>query len=228
MPSTPLTPLLISASLFLGPLNTLQAENSVNSGRPEKPNILLLLTDDLGWQDVDCYDIDEKNSYVTPNIDALASKGVKFWRAYSPAPTCAPSRCAIISGVHPARAQKTHIKGGTPPRAYSNTSRMMSPWFSARTPVGDYTIASAMKDHGYTTGHKTTKPSLSSSTMPLGLFTPRSKQGRKDYSKNTPNRSALTPKTKKHFPETAQARSTPSTPPWSKRSTTMSAEFLTT
>jgi len=121
--------------------------------RPPKPNILLLLTDDLGWQDVDCYDIDEKNSYITPNIDKLATKGVKFWRAYSPAPTCAPSRCAIISGVHPARAQKTHIKGGTPPRPITESSRMISPWFSARTPVGDYTIASAMKDHGYTTGH---------------------------------------------------------------------------
>ncbi|MGJ8639715.1 MAG: sulfatase [Opitutaceae bacterium] len=121
--------------------------------RPEKPNVVVLLTDDLGWQDVDCYDIDDKNAYVTPNIDALAQKGVLFWRAYSPAPTCAPSRCAIVSGVHPARAQKTHIKGGTPPQALTPQSRMMSPWFSARTPVGDYTIASAMKDNGYTTGH---------------------------------------------------------------------------
>lgn len=121
--------------------------------RPEKPNVVVLLTDDLGWQDVDCYDVDEKNAYVTPNIDALAEKGVLFWRAYSPAPTCAPSRCAIVSGVHPARAQKTHIHGGTPPLPLTPQSRMMSPWYSARTPVGDYTVASAMKDNGYATGH---------------------------------------------------------------------------
>lgn len=121
--------------------------------RPVKPNILVLLTDDLGWQDVDCYDIDEKNLYHTPHIDALAKKGILFRRAYSPAPTCAPSRCAIVSGTHPARAQKTHIKGGTPPIPYSEKTRMMSPWFSARTPIGDYTVASAMQDNGYTTGH---------------------------------------------------------------------------
>ncbi|MDF1756003.1 MAG: sulfatase [Verrucomicrobiales bacterium] len=140
---------LLLAGLIVASFSLLHAEDQ----RPAKPNVLVLLTDDLGWQDVDCYDIDEKNSYTTPNIDALATKGVKFWRAYSPAPTCAPSRCAIVSGVHPARAQKTHIKGGTPPQPYSNDTRMMSPWFSARTPVGDYTIASAMKDFGYTTGH---------------------------------------------------------------------------
>ncbi|MGJ8677026.1 MAG: sulfatase [Akkermansiaceae bacterium] len=137
----------LSASILLPFSGSIAAE------RPSKPNVLVILTDDLGWQDVDCYDIDDKNAYVSPNIDALSKKGVQFWRAYSPAPTCAPSRCAIVSGVHPARAQKTHIKGGTPPSAISKNSRMISPWFSARTPVGDYTIASAMKDHGYVTGH---------------------------------------------------------------------------
>ena len=68
------------------------------------PNIVLILADDLGWQDVTCYDIDEPSPMETPNIDALAKKGVKFWQAYSPAPTCAPTRCAILSGIHPARS----------------------------------------------------------------------------------------------------------------------------
>ncbi|MFC5051446.1 sulfatase [Rubritalea spongiae] len=137
----------------VGLLLLVPAVLQAQENRPEKPNVLVLLTDDLGWQDVDCYDIDEPNAYMTPNIDALAKKGVQFWRAYSPAPTCAPSRCAIVSGVHPARAQKTHIKGGSPPKPSVKDARMLSPWFSARTPVGDYTIASAMKDHGYVTGH---------------------------------------------------------------------------
>jgi len=137
-------------------LSSLCVAKATETERPAKPNVIVLLTDDLGWQDVDCYDIDEPNAYRTPVIDSLAEKGVKFWRAYSPAPTCAPSRCAIVSGVHPARAQKTHIKGGTPPRVNSKdgeSTRMLSPWFSARTPVGEYTIASAMKDHGYRTGY---------------------------------------------------------------------------
>jgi len=121
--------------------------------RPEKPNVILLLTDDLGWQDVKCYDIDEPSPMETPNIDALATKGVMFWQAYSPAPTCAPSRCAIISGNHPARAQKTHVVGGAPPRPLSKNSRMMDPWYSGRMPADEFTIARALSQNGYTTGH---------------------------------------------------------------------------
>ncbi|MCM2371264.1 sulfatase-like hydrolase/transferase [Aporhodopirellula aestuarii] len=123
-------------------------------GRPSKPNVLLLLTDDLGWQDLKCYDIDEPSPMETPHIDALAKKGVLFWQGYSPAPTCAPSRCAIMSGDHPARAQKTHVVGGGPPTPYNKTMhRMMAPWYSGRMPVETVTIAEALKANGYTTGH---------------------------------------------------------------------------
>ncbi|MGZ0655712.1 sulfatase [Coraliomargarita sp. W4R72] len=118
-----------------------------------RPNVLLLLTDDLGWQDVKAYDIDEVSPMETPNIDALASKGVMFWQAYSPAPTCAPSRCAIISGVHPARAQKTHVVGGGPPKPINKHMRMMDPWYSGRMPADTFTLANAMKQGGYATGH---------------------------------------------------------------------------
>ncbi|MDB9741406.1 sulfatase [Akkermansiaceae bacterium] len=126
----------------------------INSGRPEKPNIVLILTDDLGWQDVKCYDVDKPTPMETPNIDKLAAKGVKFWQAYSPAPTCAPTRCAIMSGQHPARAQKTHVVGGHPPIP-SNTdkSTMIAPWYRGSMPVETYTLAKALKDGGYTTGH---------------------------------------------------------------------------
>jgi len=89
--------------------------------RPEKPNIVLVLADDLGWQDVKCYDVDEPSPMETPSLDALARKGVQFWQAYSPAPTCAPSRAAILSGEHPARAQFTHVMGGKPPHPHHKT-----------------------------------------------------------------------------------------------------------
>ncbi len=121
--------------------------------RPDKPNVVLILTDDLGWQDVGCYDIDEPCPYETPNLDRFAGEGVKFWQAYSPAPTCAPSRAAILSGKHPARAQKTHVVGGAPPSAYNDNSALISPWYSGRMPLSDVTIAEALKDNGYTTGH---------------------------------------------------------------------------
>lgn len=124
----------------------------VHAERP-KSNVVLILTDDLGWQDVKCYDIDEPSPTETPNMDAFAERGVMFWQAYSPAPTCAPSRCAIMSGNHPARAQKTHVVGGAPPLARNSRSRMMDPWYSGRMPADEMTLAKALKQNGYVTGH---------------------------------------------------------------------------
>lgn len=116
------------------------------------PNIVLILADDLGWQDVGCYDIDEPCPMETPNIDALAKRGILFRHAYSPAPSCTPSRCAIISGNHPARAQTTHVSGGQPPTANTN-QRLITPWFSARMPANEQTIARVLRENGYATGH---------------------------------------------------------------------------
>ena len=125
---------------------------SLQAARP-KPNVVLLLADDLGWQDLKCYDIAEPSPMDTPNLDAFAKKGVMFRQAYSPAPTCSPSRCAIISGNHPARAQKTHVVGGHPPYARSSGTRMMDPWYSGRMPEDTITLAKALKTNGYVTGH---------------------------------------------------------------------------
>ncbi|GAA5508186.1 sulfatase-like hydrolase/transferase [Novipirellula caenicola] len=126
---------------------------SVDAEQP-KPNVILMFTDDLGWQDLKCYDIDEPSPMETPNLDAFAKKGVMFWQAYSPAPTCAPSRCAIMSGNHPARAQKTHVVGGAPPTPHNQKgSRIMDPWYSGRMPEDEFTLALALKQNGYVTGH---------------------------------------------------------------------------
>jgi len=122
--------------------------------RPSNPNIVLILVDDLGWQDVKCYDIDEPSPMETPNLDALASKGIKFWQAYSPAPVCAPSRAAILSGHHPVRGEMTHVAGGHPPYpGHPTHATTISPWYSSRVPTNTYTLAEALQDEGYVTGH---------------------------------------------------------------------------
>ena len=121
-------------------------------GAAPRPNVVLILTDDLGWQDVGCYDIDEPTPYETPNIDRLAGKGVRFTNGYSPAPTCAPTRCAILAGKFPARLQKTHVVGGHPPAPHSKNSIAIDPWYSGRLKVEEYTIANALADQGYHTG----------------------------------------------------------------------------
>jgi arylsulfatase A-like enzyme len=127
---------------------------SENAARPAQPNVILLLADDLGWQDVKCYDIDKPSPMETPNIDALAKQGVLFRQAYSPGPVCSPSRSAILSGIHPARAQHVGVGGGNPPQPHHPTgSRMINPWDRGSLAPNVVTLAAALKKLGYATGH---------------------------------------------------------------------------
>lgn len=148
-----MVPILKEGCLRIGIL-LMMLVTACSDPRPEKPNVLLILADDLGWQDVACYDVDEPCPYETPNIDLLSLKGVKFWQAYSPAPTCSPSRGAILAGKHPARLQRTHVVGGAPPVPHTESGwKTIPPWYSGRLPVEETTIAEVLKTNGYTTGH---------------------------------------------------------------------------
>lgn len=71
----------------------------------KKPNIILVLIDDLGWMDLGC----QGNELVaTPNLDRLASQGMRFTDAYAAAPVCSPTRAAIMTGQAPARLNITN------------------------------------------------------------------------------------------------------------------------
>jgi arylsulfatase A-like enzyme len=74
---------------------------------PEKPNIIFLLFDDMGYGDLGCYG---QELIETPNIDALAQQGIIFTDMYSSAPISAPSRCSIITGSMPATARYVQMK----------------------------------------------------------------------------------------------------------------------
>lgn len=69
---------------------------------PEKPNVIFLLFDDLGYGDLGCYG---QEKIETPNIDALASHGILFTDMYTAAPLSAPSRCCIVTGRHMGHSQ---------------------------------------------------------------------------------------------------------------------------
>jgi len=64
-----------------------------------KPNIIIMLADDLGWSDIGCYGGEVK----TPNLDALARNGLRFTEFYNSA-RCSPTRASILTGVHPHQA----------------------------------------------------------------------------------------------------------------------------
>ena len=65
-----------------------------------RPNVIVILADDLGWAELGCYG----NTFnETPNLDRLAKQGVRFTDAYAPAPVCSPTRASLLTGQHPAR-----------------------------------------------------------------------------------------------------------------------------
>lgn len=90
----------------------------------DKPNIILFLVDDLGQQDVSVPMLDETTAlnrrYRTPNLEALAARGVRFSNAYAAGPVCTPSRAAILTGQSPAR---THITYWTLEKDTDTSSR---------------------------------------------------------------------------------------------------------
>uniref|UniRef100_UPI00356A0D93 sulfatase n=1 Tax=Pontiella sp. TaxID=2837462 RepID=UPI00356A0D93 len=125
---------------------------SASAQRPAQPNFVILLADDLGWQDVGCYDVDGNAVYETPYMDQLAASGVRFMQGYSPTPVCGPSRYGILSGRFPAYG-KTHVQGGECPKPYTQSFRMMDPYYTGRMELDEITIAEALKPYGYLSGH---------------------------------------------------------------------------
>ena len=122
---------------------------------PLQPNIVHILVDDLGWQDVACY-YDalhaEPGLYETPNIDRVAERGIRFMQAYSPSPTCSPSRAAYLSGQFGVKNGVYHVKGSRVPRAWGERPEL-TPYYSARLDPSKTIIPQELKKAGYTTAH---------------------------------------------------------------------------
>ncbi|XP_062983587.1 arylsulfatase D-like isoform X2 [Elgaria multicarinata webbii] len=105
-----------------------------------KPNIVILLADDLGIGDVGCYG---NNTIRTPNIDRLAKEGVKLTQHIAAAPLCTPSRAAFLTGRYPIRSGMDQTEG----------ARVLT-WLagSGGLPPNETTFAKILQKQGYTTG----------------------------------------------------------------------------
>lgn len=114
---------------------------------PERPNIIVILADDLGWADIGCYG----NELVsTPHLDRLASEGMRFTNAYAPAPICSPSRASILTGKSPARLHfefVTKPDGSRPPEG----TLLRQPTFPRDLPLEELSLAEAI-DSTYISG----------------------------------------------------------------------------
>jgi len=111
-----------------------------------KPNILFILCDDLGINDIHYYGREDHN---TPNIDKLASEGTVFTSAYASQAICSASRAGILTGLHPARLHMTTYLPGRPD---TRTQRLLHPEIMMHIPLSIKTMPRYFKEVGYTTG----------------------------------------------------------------------------
>lgn len=101
------------------------------SAKP-KPNLIWILADDLGYADLGCYG---QKVITTPNLDRMAAEGMRFTHFYSGATVCAPSRSALMTGLHQGH---TRVRGNS-----AGAAQALQP--------GDVTVAKALKEAGYKT-----------------------------------------------------------------------------
>jgi arylsulfatase A-like enzyme len=121
---------------------TLGLSKCSTGNKAEKPNVVIIFIDDMGYADPSCFG----NPMVeTPNIDALADRGLKFTNFYVNSPICSPSRVAINTGRYPMRYSiHSYIAGST-----QNENRAMKHFLDPTAP----TFARTVQANGYATGH---------------------------------------------------------------------------
>lgn len=120
--------------LFLGCCLTGFVTTNCSHKDSEKPNIVIIYADDIGWGDFGCYGA---KGVKTPNVDRLASEGLRFTHAYSCASTSTPARYGLLTGIYPWRRDDTGIARGDAPMIIKKEQ---------------YTVANLMQDAGYSTG----------------------------------------------------------------------------
>lgn len=112
------------------------------AGRPT--NVVLILIDDFGWTDLSCYG---STFYETPNVDRLATQGMRFTNAYSACTVCSPTRASLMTGLYPARLHLTDwIAGHKRPFAKLNV-----PDWTMHLDLEQPNLAKTLKAHGYAT-----------------------------------------------------------------------------
>ncbi|WP_198152372.1 sulfatase [Draconibacterium sediminis] len=119
----------------------------IGFAQQQRPNIVFILADDLGWMDVG---YNGSEYYETPNLDALSKKGVVFNRAYAAAPVCAPTRGSIMSGKYPATSGYTGLPGqvGRPAKG-----KLVDAPSLPALPLDEIALSRVLRDNGYSTWH---------------------------------------------------------------------------
>ncbi len=113
------------------------------------PNIVLIVADDLGYTDLSCYG---STFYETPNLDRLASQGVRFTNGYATCPVCSPTRASIQTGKYPVSVKITDwIPGRAASHAPSPRDRWLSASLENNLKTEETTIADVLRENNYKT-----------------------------------------------------------------------------
>ncbi|MCK5730788.1 MAG: sulfatase-like hydrolase/transferase, partial [Draconibacterium sp.] len=134
--------------VFVSLILLFSCANNSSKNEVQKPNILLINIDDMGWRDVGFMG---SEYYETPNIDELAAGGMIFTNAYAAAANCAPSRACLMSGQWTQRHGIYTV--GTSERGKSNTRKLVPIKNNDILPDSQYILTEALKDAGYITCH---------------------------------------------------------------------------
>ena len=113
-----------------------------------KPNIIIITADDLGWSDLACYGSD---LHKTPHLDKLADQSMKFTNAYAAAPVCTPTRASLMTGKYPARLHMTIWSESATNQQFDQL--LLPPDTKENLPYEEETIAEVLKAAGYCTSH---------------------------------------------------------------------------
>jgi arylsulfatase A len=111
----------------------------------ERPNVVFILADDLGINDLACFG---RKDHHTPNLDHLARDGTRFTASYCAQPICSPSRAAIMTGKTPARL---HLTTYLPGRPDATSQKLLHPKITQQLPLEEFTLAEFLKINGYAT-----------------------------------------------------------------------------
>jgi arylsulfatase A len=138
-------------TFFLGCKGSKKTTNSnanANTTKQNKLNVILIVADDLGRNDLACYG----NKFIeTPALNNLAAEGQQFNNAYCAAPLCSPTRASIITGNNPARINLTeHLHGYAAP---GPKQKLVTPKIETGLPSPLITIPEVLNNYGYATAH---------------------------------------------------------------------------
>jgi len=123
---------------------------SVTEAPAKKPNIVIIMIDDLGWKDLHCYGNPKLD---TPALDQLAAEGMLFTNGYSAAPVSTPTRAAMMTGQSPARLHITNHAPGNPDGFALKGSSLQEAENIRHLPLDAITIAERLSEAGYATAH---------------------------------------------------------------------------